>query len=434
MPSLKLSKRAIDSLPEPERDTNFFDLELKRFGLRVWRQKNGATGRMFFIQYRSGRRTRKLRIGAFGTWTAEQARERARELLRAVDDGKDPAQAKQEQRKAITIAELVDAFFKGAEAGTIKAKSKNPFKASTLKTDKGRGERHIKPVLGKMLVRDFSKDDAERFLAEVAKGKHKGCGTFQAKRNRVRVTGGEGAAKRTFALLSRIMTYAVKEKHRADNPCLGVETGKKVRRQFRMMPGDFRAYGEALSLAEQEEEHWQFVAIARLLALTGCRKNELVQLSWDEIDFDAKALFLTETHRPLKTGPRVVPLDDHALAILRGIEEDHGRAGVFVFPAVRHKGKPFGNFEKSWRELIKLPQFPHLLRHAYASVAFEIFRDELTVALLRGDAGNRSTASGYICAPSALILDAANKVGAHIARHMQLGQACKAIRVLMAAE
>ena len=44
-------------------------------------------------------------------------------------------------------------------------------KPSTLATDKGRIERHIKPLLGRKRVKDITQNDIRRFMKDVAAGK-----------------------------------------------------------------------------------------------------------------------------------------------------------------------------------------------------------------------------------------------------------------------
>ena len=51
----------------------------------------------------------------------------------------------------------------------------------------------------------------------------------------------------------------------------------------------------------------------RLLMLTGCRKSEILTLQWDFIDWSKGCLRLPES----KTGAKVVPLADDAIAVLR---------------------------------------------------------------------------------------------------------------------
>ena len=62
---MKITKRAVDSL-KSNSDRFFWDDEVKRFGLRVYRSGR----KMYLIQYRTPQgRSRKVTIGAHGTWT-----------------------------------------------------------------------------------------------------------------------------------------------------------------------------------------------------------------------------------------------------------------------------------------------------------------------------------------------------------------------------
>ena len=74
----------------------------------------------------------------------------------------DPAKEKLDAKKQITLAELCDLYVE--QGCTTK-------KASTLATDKGRIERHIKPLLGKKKVPEITRADIKRFLQDVANGK-----------------------------------------------------------------------------------------------------------------------------------------------------------------------------------------------------------------------------------------------------------------------
>src|SRR5271169_5603416 len=139
------------------------------FGAR--RQKGPAV--TYFVKYRTvDGRQRWQAIGRHGSpWTPEEARDRARRLIGMVKDGADPAADKQGARDAKRVAELCDAYLTDAEAGRVLTRSKEPKKPSTLAIDKGRVERHIKPLLGRMPVGAVTRDDIERFLHDVAEGK-----------------------------------------------------------------------------------------------------------------------------------------------------------------------------------------------------------------------------------------------------------------------
>src|SRR5215472_12911650 len=146
-------------------------VERKRIGLRevraltpgeiVWdgaiagfcarRQRGPAV--TYYVKYRTANgRQRWQVIGRHGVLTPDDARIRAKAILGTVLDGVDPAAEKREARKAKTVAELCDLYIADAEAGRLLTRRKVAKKASTLATDKGRIERHIKPQLGRMPV------------------------------------------------------------------------------------------------------------------------------------------------------------------------------------------------------------------------------------------------------------------------------------------
>lgn len=117
------------------------------------RRRTGETI-VYVLKYRTlDGRQRWHTIGQHGgPWTPDMARDEARRLLGEVVKGHDPALAKAEARKAKTVAELCDDYFEDAVAGRILTRRREFKKPSTLVTDKGRIERHIKPLLGHFKV------------------------------------------------------------------------------------------------------------------------------------------------------------------------------------------------------------------------------------------------------------------------------------------
>ena len=105
---------------------------------------------------------------------------------REVKKGEDPAAAKQARRQAKDVAELCDLYFADAEAGRLLTRRKKPKKLSTLEIDKGRIERHIKPLLGQLKVAAVTTDDVDNFI-RVAAGKTAGNTKSGKKRGLARV-------------------------------------------------------------------------------------------------------------------------------------------------------------------------------------------------------------------------------------------------------
>ena len=214
-------------------------------GFATRRQKGDAVAYVLKYRTRDGRQ-RWHTIGRHGSpWTPDMAREQARRLLGEVVDGGDPAGTKAEARKAATVAELCDAYFEAAKAGKLLTRRRAPKKASTLATDRGRIERHIKPLLGWFKAASVTQRDIERFQDAVTDGETE-ARIKTGKHGLARVTGGQGTATRTMGLLGTIFGFAVKRGVAADNPVRGVERHADGQRTRRLSDAEYAALGEAL--------------------------------------------------------------------------------------------------------------------------------------------------------------------------------------------
>ena len=104
----RLTQRLIDSLQTGERDAIVFDATLPGFGVRVF-----ASGRKsYIVQYRIKKRTRRYTLGNCSVLTPADARKMAASLLTGVLQGKDPAEARVETRKAPTVDDLADRYLR----------------------------------------------------------------------------------------------------------------------------------------------------------------------------------------------------------------------------------------------------------------------------------------------------------------------------------
>ena len=192
-----LTKRALDAA-EP-RDSEYFLWcgSLAGFGARVYPSGN----KVFIAQVRVGRASRRVKIGAFGPFTVEQARDRAKAIIQAAADGRDPQREKQQARDAITVAELCERYIEVARAGLVITRFKRPKRPATVAIDEGRISRHIVPLIGTIPARDLRRADVQRMADAIASGKT--AGVFMGKpRGRAVVTGGTGTAARVVELLA----------------------------------------------------------------------------------------------------------------------------------------------------------------------------------------------------------------------------------------
>jgi integrase len=382
------------------------------FGAR--RQAGTAVSYVLMYRTREGRQ-RRFTIGRHGApWTPDTAREEARRLLGDIVRGTDPAADKRESREAMTIAELCDAYLADAEAGRLLTRRGQPKKASTLAIDRGRIERHFKPLLGRHTVAAATRADIERFMHAVAEGKS-AARVKTKRRGLARVRGGRGTATRAVGLLGAIFSYAVRRGLRADNPVHGVIRFADGRRARRLSDAEYAALGAALRTAEAASIWPTAIAAARFLVLTGWRSGEALGLRWSEVDLARRTATLADS----KTGHSVRPLSHAACDLLRRMR-DFG-AGDLAFPATRGDGRMTG-FPKLWARIAKLGELPsdvtpHVLRHSFASLAADLGYSEPTIASLVGHKGHSIT-SRYVHSADAVLLAAADAVANRTAELM----------------
>jgi hypothetical protein len=104
----KLTKRIVDAAEVRPADYFIWDGDLPGFGLRIF-----PSGRKrYIVQYRAGRRSRRISLGPSTVLTCEQARSRAIAILAACRNGDDPAVMREAGRKAIMVRELAERFDK----------------------------------------------------------------------------------------------------------------------------------------------------------------------------------------------------------------------------------------------------------------------------------------------------------------------------------
>jgi integrase len=301
--------------------SEIWDAAVPGFGAR--RQKSAAVSYVLMYRTREGRQ-RRFTIGRHGApWTPDTARQDAQRLLGEIVSGADPAATKREARDATTVAELCDAYLADAQAGRLLTRRGQSKKASTLAIDRGRIERHFKPLLGSCAVAAVTRADVERFMHAVAEGKS--AARIKTKRRGLaRVRGGRGTASRAVGLLGAIFTYAVRRGLRSGNPVHGVIRFADGKRARRLSDDEYAALGAALRQGEAEGIWPAAVAVARFLALTGWRSGEALALRWSEVDLSRRTATLVDS----KTGRSIRPLSYAACDVLRGLPPICDRAGI----------------------------------------------------------------------------------------------------------
>jgi integrase len=364
----RITKRTVDALAAPSRDLFVWDDELAGFGVKM----TPAGRKTYVLQYRLpglGRRgfAKRVSLGEHGVLTPDEARKLARRELARVAQGFDPSAERTARKAAASVRELGEAYLADVR---IRRKTRTAQEYARL------WEKHVVPAFGAKTVGAVVTADVRRL--------HRSMHATPYLANRV------------AAMLGAFFTFAATEGARSihDNPAHGVEFYPEHGRERFLTPEEFRRLGAVLVRAarkglrpapqhrrkpknEQTVKHrnakWDAlkpanpfaVAAIRLLALTGCRENEILSLRWDAVDFKHGYLRLADT----KTGKSERAFGESAAVVLRDLPRI--KNNPHVFPGGK-SGEHLHEIKRLWfavRYAAKLAGVRlHDLRHSFASV------------------------------------------------------------------
>lgn len=385
-----LTKEVVDGAVPGSKRYVLWDRELPNFGVRI-----GTSGvKTFVVRYRASGGGRSITqqwliIGRFGPLTVHEARKLAKAKLGGAAAGADPAAELRAKRQEMTMSALIDLY---EREGCVVQRGKRqgePMKPRTKTYTLARLRHHVVPLLGKRRAPELNPGDIERFVADVTAGKT-AKDEKVGPRTRIIVRGGAGAARKVVRDLSAVFSFALRSEIVTRNPCDNAAVRKTDNQKDRYLTLDeVTRLGAALDELEADGVNAKAVNIARLWALTGCRRDEIASLRWSEVDLTEGLLILADS----KTGKSKRPLGAAAVALLRGIPKVS--ESDFVFPSERGDGHYQGT-KGVWPKAIqkaKLPGVtPHTLRHTMGSMAISTGEAMALTGAILGHANPRSTA------------------------------------------
>lgn len=369
----KISKRTMDAVETPAKRQWLWDTELKGFGVAL--RPTGTHSYVFNYRDKHGA-LRNITIGKVGSMTPDEARKQADRLRRDVMDGRSPMAEKRAAKTAMTVGDLLDAYL-----ASERFKKKAP---STQTVDRGRIERHIRPLLGKLILEAVTPADIEAAHRKIVMGKTAMDAPSGKKRGRIVVKGGEGTARMAVRLLRSILSWGKSAKvlpaSVAPDLVAGVEIGRDGKRD--VILDDPEAYARLWRVLDrltdpdklQDGDTLMRPEVAdavRVIALTGARKGEIIGLRWRHVDLKGGTLTLPiDGHKTgRKTGQeRIIGLPALASAIIA--RQPAGSADDLVFTPARGGNRL--DLTKPWRTIRTTADLPagiglHGLRHSLAS-------------------------------------------------------------------
>ena len=301
-----------------------------------------------------------MTLGRHGEMPCEQARKEAALVIDRIKRGEDPTPKPPASEP--TLSDLAERFM-GAHV-------RQHCRPSTAAGYRSILDRYLLPELGAAPLTGIGR-------AEVAALHH-------------RLRGVPTRANAAVDLLSQM--FALAEAWEllppGRNPCRGFRRYRTRKRERFLSEEEYRRLGEALMEAEAEGTWPPAIAAIRLLVLTGCRRDEILKLRWDDVDRAAGEFRLSDA----KTGPRMVPLTTPVLGVLEGIPRRPGTPWVFG----GQRGGRLSNLYQYWDDVRKRAGLGgvriHDLRHSYASRALALGESLSAIGKLLGHVKMATTA------------------------------------------
>ena len=336
--TLRLTKRIVQRLKAEGKDAIFWDRDLAGFGVRVH-----TTGRkLYIVQSRGPAGLKRVTLGRVGNEPIDKHRREATAVIDRIKRGEEPFPP--EPAPEPTVADLAERCLEKYVAVRCKP--------STAKNYRLAIQHHILPALGTKALKDVGPEDVTALHHEL--------------RDR------PAAANQAIWVLSKMFTLAENwgMAPPGRRPTRHVRQYRETSRERFLTPEEYRHLGAALTRLEAEGSMMpSAVAAIRLLMLTGCRSDEILTLTWDDVDRTAWVLRLRDS----KTGPRMVPLTAPVLKVLDGIERAEG------VPWILRGAKPgtrLACLSYHWRRIKQETGLHdvrvHDLRHSYASRALAL--------------------------------------------------------------
>jgi integrase len=259
-------------------------------GLYLVVQPTGA--KSWAVRYRADGKPRKLTLGAYPAVDLATARRRAQEAVGEIAGGKDPARAKKAAREAHraekSTADRVEAVAVSFIERSVRRKA-GPLWAREV-------ERllnvEIIPKIGSKRLGDVTRAEIHDLLDGIVD------------------RGSPYTANRTLAVLRRMCNWAIERGIIAVSPVEKIKPpGAETARDRVLLADEIRFAWRAFDAVG-----WPFGDIAKLLLLTGARRDEIAEARWSELDLAAKTLTIAK-ERSKNGVAHEIPLSDAAIRI-----------------------------------------------------------------------------------------------------------------------
>ena len=350
-----------------------WDTQLKGFHISIT-QKNHKG---FYFTYRNNFNRKKwLKIGDFPKINTTQARKLVLQNYAKVATGKDPVAEIKQERLGQTVDDLMKLFITN-HCTTLKTCENYVYTIN----------KHVLPAIGYKKLNEVTRQDVLRIRSKHIKYNKDGT-----------IIGSGWSANKIKNIISKFYNWCYEE---------GFYTGLNPTIRIKNFPTKFR------NRYLNDDEIKRFIRVCLnykkinplpayaliLLLITGKRKSEILNLTWNNLDLTYNTMYLPDS----KVGPKSYRFSDRAKELFIEIKnilpknENDEPLVDFVFPSNSTTGKvkPFNNLKRSFAKIVKeanISNFkPHDLRHTFATHAAILTKDIRMVQQSLGHASLKMT-------------------------------------------
>ena len=318
MTTQALSDLAIRKLaPQTER-FEIWDNKIPGFGLRV--APSGL--KVFFLVYRHKGKSRRLSLGRYPFMPLAEARTKASEAIKLIDNGTDPAaRADKEAQDAVTTDTYT--FAKAVDAFVLLHCQRYNRPVTARDTERILRKRFVAPWANRD-IRQIGKTDIFKILDETVE------------------QGLPSAANHALSAIRKFFNWCVQRGMLDTSPCLGIAKPANNNSRERVLDADeLAAIWKGAELVG-----YPFGPIVKLLLLTAQRRGEVANMQWSQLNPEDKSWTLpaefTKNHRQ-----HILPLAPETVALLASLPRF---TGDFVFPS-RGQIPAFAHFSQGKSKL-----------------------------------------------------------------------------------
>ena len=373
---MKLTNATVAQFRPREREYTVWDSRVPGLGVRV----RPSGGKSWILLLDAGRRSKRISLGPVSTKTVDEARRECH-----------ARQARPEPEETAAPA-LVVPLFHDFVAGPWKEAYLDRYKPLTRKRTRSALAHQLLPAFGSRPLDRITHAQVRHWFDRYSRT-------------------APGGANRALDIFRQIMNFAVACGHARGNPTKGLERNRRPALTRFLSREEIARLHEVLDKQTRKSDRQQ-ADIIRLLLLTGCRRGEIVNLRWTEVQDDMLAL------ADSKTGPRKVPLNSKARRIL---ERQPRSSSPFVYPSPSNPTKPRGAKLGLWYRVRREAGIEdvrvHDLRHTMASHAVMNGVPVPVVSRMLGHSNVRMTLR-YAHVGDRDIEAAAERIGRAVARAM----------------